>query len=348
MIYRGRDLNAVALWEQWCDFPPNFTGDGGGFSPLVICPNPEHNTDKRHFQVNLDKPLVHCFASCGISGTYERAISIITGCSEREARKELLKHARVGLGPRSKRKGRTPDGQVKRLQDEIPAPSLDYERYIPQAGMNYLSARGVGADEIVKWEIGWDPAERRIVIPAHDDRGIVRFLIKRAVSPKDFPKYLYWPEKALCGWGKTDILYGACRFDLKRVSSFGLVLVEGSLDTARIDSFGFPAGGILGTGLSEKQRGVINRTRPKRIFLMFDKDAAGVQNIWKAEAMLPKLPLFVCLYPKGKSDPQELTQEEAEYSIENALSLVRFKRRLPKRQARRKVTHGTAHSQTRS
>lgn len=306
------------------DFPPN-ANLSSGFAPLVVCPNPEHGTTKRHFQVNLDKPLVHCFAACGISGTYERAIAMIKGCNEKEARKFILQHTRISLGERSKRKLRSVSrGSQRRIDNSQGAVSLDYDRFIPAFGAEYLAERGIGPESISRYGIGWDEDERRIVIPAGDERGICRFLIKRAVRSKDWPKYLYWPE----GTSKTSLLFGACYLDRKQVSSEGLVLVEGSLDQITLGQYEIQAGAILGTGLSDRQAHIIDKLRPKRIFFMFDPDAAGYRNIKMAAAKLTKYPIFVCLYPRKGVDPNSLSRKEAEKALEKSISLVAFKRRV--------------------
>lgn len=325
MIYKGRDLDAVALWEEFVEWPAGakFSGE---FAPLVRCPG--NHSNKKHFQVNLEKPLVHCFALCGLSGTYEHAIAQIKGIDERAARKLIVQRTGIGLGGTpGKRTGRK-RGKREAVQEIV---SLDYERYIPEFGLDYLAARGVTSSGLARHEIGWDAEERRIVIPADDERGVRRFLIKRAVREKDWPKYLYWPEKELCGWGKTDILYGACHLDTAQVRSDGLVVTEGSFDKIRLDQHGLQATAILGTGLSDRQAQIIMTLRPKRIYLMFDKDAAGVRNVKAAAQQLTKLPIFVCLYPKAKSDPAQLTKEVSHRMLDNAISLVEFAARVEKK-----------------
>lgn len=326
MNYKGRRLDPVALWEEFVDFPPNMKATSG-FAPLVVCPNPEHGSNKKHFQVNLDKPLVHCFAHCGISGNYEQAIAKIKGVSEKEARKILIRHTRVELGPGSKRKTRGADGKVRTRDssdNQAPTDLGGFSTYLPPVALEYLSGRGIDASAISTWGIGWDEDDRRIVIPADDERGIARFLIKRATRDKDWPKYLYWPE----GTSKTSVLFGACKLDRKLVSSFGLVLCEGSLDAIRLQQMGLQATAILGTGLSDRQAQIIRALRPRRVYFMFDKDGAGIANIRLAAEKLTKQPIFVCLYPRGKSDPAELTKKEAKQIIEDAISINAFRRRL--------------------
>src|SRR5213078_4334045 len=145
----------------------------------------------------------------------------------------------------------------------------------------------------------WHIDEHRIVIPAHDENLHLRFLIKRALRPKDWPKYLY-----TAGFERTSLLFGAGFIDLGMVQSHGLILTEGSFDTIRLHQHGLAnATGILGTGLSEQKRRTISRMRPKRIYFFFDKDAAGVVNIEIAARLLRKYPLYVVRYPARRSDP---------------------------------------------
>lgn len=317
MRYRGQRLDAISLWEKYVDFPSKMPESG--FAPLVVCPNPDHNTTKRHFQVNLDQPTVHCFAGCGISGRYDKAIAMIEGCTEKEARKLIRQHTSVDLGGSilAKKKGR----KAVNLEREN---NLDYDRYVPQVAVEYLSGRGITADSISRFLLGWDMDSGRIVLPAHDERHILRFLIKRAIKPNDWPKYLYSEDSE-----KTSILYGACNFDLKQIESDGLVLVEGSLDAISMHQDGFRnTGGTLGTYLSRKQAQLISKMRPPCVYLMFDKDAAGYNAIRHAEKMLISERLKVCLYPSGRSDPAELTKDEKTRSIERAVSITKFNRRV--------------------
>jgi DNA primase len=78
-------------------------------------------------------------------------------------------------------------------------------------------------------------------------------------------------------------------------------------------------GGILGTGISDQQVKIVAKMRPRKIYLMFDKDTAGVRNIEIATQKLRRYPLYICRFPKGKKDPAELSRKEAMRSIERAV-----------------------------
>lgn len=336
MRYRGRQVDPIALWGKYVDFPHNLRIDGD-FLPKVQCPNPDHDTNKQHFQINVSQPTVHCFAGCGISGSYEHAICLIEGLYEKfkveeatddrekkrrrqrarnAAAKIILGHRMVGSVQHERRPRAADHGStaiVRRVDD------LAYETFLPQSARSILASRSVSSESIAQWELGWNSDELRIVIPAKDFEGRLKFLIRRATRPKDQPKYLYSE-----GVPKTSLLFGACMLDLALVRSFGLALVEGSIDTIINSQNGIPTGGILGTGISEAQCRVVAKVRPKKIFLMFDKDMAGVHNIEIASRKLRKYPMYVCRYPKGKLDPAELSREEAMRSIERAVPLMKW------------------------
>lgn len=341
MKYRGREIDPVRLWENYVDFPHNLEIDGK-FLSKVVCPNPEHDTTKRHFQINVTDGLVHCFAHCGISGTFEHALCVIHGFyqkhrvedaldnrekkrrterARKEARRIILRATTTGRSGVSLSKSST----VGKSQPITTVSDLGYETRIPPVGIEYLEGRGITSETIAAWELGWDADEKRIVIPAKDIDGHLRFLIKRAVTDRQWPKYLYTE-----GFPKTSLLFGACQIDPRMIRSDGLILVEGSLDAIWLWHLGFRnVCAILGTGISKKQAEIIARWRPRRIYFMFDRDTAGVRNIEIASIRLRKYPLFVCRYPKGKTEPDGLTRREADRVIARSLPISKFRQRYP-------------------
>lgn len=331
----------MRLWDKYVELPQRMdTNDI--YLPKVVCPNPDHDTMKRHFQINVRDGLVHCFAYCGISGTFEHAICVIEGLYEKynvegatdertrkarkaralkEARKIIAGTIRAGDTRATFTSPRNPSRDSRATEIARPADTLRYATFLPAKGREFLAQRGITSESISKWRLGWAPDEARLVIPAHDERDILRFLIRRAVRPKDQPKYLYTE-----GFPKTSLLFGACALDLGMVKSHGLVLVEGSIDTIVNHQNGLTnTGGILGTGISDAQVKIISRLQGlRRIYLMFDKDTAGVRNIEIAVRKLRKWPLFIVRLPKGKYDPAELTREEAWKEIERAVPATKW------------------------
>jgi len=337
MKFRGHDIDPLSFWANYVEFPHNTKEDGQEFSPLVLCPNPGHDNYKTPaFQINLRQATVHCFSRCGISGSYEHAVCTIEGLydkyrvneattlrekkirsdkAKREARRMILRGSKPSnVRVRSEKR---PVAKAKRKN------KLNYETFIPQYPQAYLRSRGITGHEISMWGIGWDSQEGRIVIPANDENGNLKFLIKRAIKDSQQPKYLYTE-----GVDKTSVLYGA---DTISPNPAGIILAEGAIDVIKLNKYGLPAVAILGTGISDQQVRIIGRLRPKMIFLMFDRDAAGVRNIEIAYEKLKGYPLHVCRFPRGKYDPAELTEREAERSIRNAIPILIWRKRVNER-----------------
>src|SRR5580765_8470081 len=158
--FRGREVDDIALWENYIEIPHGSEKETH-YWMKAVCPNPEHDTTKRHFQVNVQDGLVHCFAHCGISGTYLHAIQTVEGCNDREAKRIILGYAG------GKRK-RPVSNSSRPATDTVPTESLEYERYILPVGMEYLESRGITSTSIARFEIGWCPDTLRVVIPAKD------------------------------------------------------------------------------------------------------------------------------------------------------------------------------------
>lgn len=353
MIYRGRNIDPLSLWGEYVEFPPNMDTQDE-FAAKTVCPNPMHDTMKKHFQVNLRQPTVHCFASCGISGSFEHALSIVHGFYEdvrldeakdektrlqrkrkawRKARRLILKHARIPTGEERKsdfkrrRRSSTPEPAVA-------LPSLESFSYLPERARGYLSERGIRDRSISKFQLGYDPAERRIVVPVFDGNGKLRLVIKRAIREKDHPKYLYTE-----GVDKARFLYGLDKMDLGMIKSWGLVLVEGSIDAIITDqNTGKPVCAILGSALSEFQAEIIRRLRPRRLYCFFDKDLSGISALKSVHALLPTIPISVCRYPRGKNDPAVMSGREANRSFDRAVPIAVFNARVSR--SRRRITVG--------
>jgi len=316
MKYRGKEIDPIRLWENYVDFLPN-ADLTGPYLPLVFCPNPEHdNTRSPAFQINIRDGLVHCFSHCGISGTFVHAISMIEGCDERQARRIILSH-RGELTRLSARRGRP--RSTRPPTDTVP--DLAFSSYIPQAGLEYLEARGITGESIARWQIGWDENDLRLVIPVIDENAVVRLLIRRAVKTNQQPKYLYDPP----GVSKNSLLFGYGQIDRGLIRSRGIVLVEGSLDAVRLHQHGITnTVATLGTGISPVQCRLLSRLRPRRVYLFFDRDVAGIHGIELAASRLRKYPLYVVRYPSQRYDPAEFHRKEVRSAIDRAIPLSRF------------------------
>lgn len=327
MIYQGRAIDVLSLWGEFVDLPNGIEEPLPTFLPKVRCPNPEHDTHKHHFQINTKKPLVHCFANCGISGSYEHAISMILGISEKDAKKTIIRHSRAALKGEASafsngyRKTITGDDEIAKDQRALDGGKF---HWLPSEARKYLDRRGIDGPSKGKWQIGWDEEAERLVIPAYDLRRNFRFLIRQRIDGVPFGKYLYTK-----GATKTSLLFGACYLDREQLrSTKRMILCEGPLDAIRLHQLGFrTAVSILGTGISTPQVRLLDKIGPNRIYLFFDKDEAGLHNIEATRAAIRKIPLLVCRYPAGRSDPAEMTREEVDRALSRALTIHEFARK---------------------
>lgn len=353
MNFRGKQIDPIKLWSNYCNIKED---DEGTFLNLVHCPNPNHlNSRSPAFQVNVRKPMVHCFSGCGISGSYEHAVCIIEGIYDklkidladvspegkrrksaayREARKIIYRVSRsnekVSLSPEFKRIGNPKEVSAK----SIGQPRNDAEKdlgnysYLPKDILAYLDERGITASSRARWQLGYDEDQERLTLPVFDNRNRLQFVIRRAIKEKQRPKYLY-PLDSL----KTACLYGACNLDLDLVESEGLVVVEGAIDCIKLHQYGFRnTVAILGSSLSKKQLYEIVRINPKRVYLFFDKDAAGVWALEKAaKSLSPRYQVKIPLYPKGKDlDPGKLTKKQIENAFASSVSILQIRKKLAK------------------
>ena len=338
MRFHGRNIDPLSVWEQYVEFPPG-TQENDTFAPKTQCPNPDHDTLKKALPGEpVTEPRFTAFCplwnfrqlrTCHLrdrravweiqSGhgwcAYGTRQASVTEEPDRE-RENLRRNERAirqakkfihtktrpsnfTTKPRFIKKAAL-SGATKTLLTD----ALRYERFLPPLASDYLARREISDSAIAKWELGWDGDSKRLVIPARDLNGKLRFLIKRGILEKTQPKYLYTE-----GFPKTSLLFGACYINLGLVHSDGLIVVEGSLDTIHFHQCGLTnTGGILGTGISDDQVKIIMKLRPPRIILAFDRDEAGIRNIEIAARKLRKYPLYVMRYPSGRSDPQELTE----------------------------------------
>jgi hypothetical protein len=58
VIYQGRELDVLSLWDELVELPSNIGDPLPMFLDKTQCPNPDHQTHKRHFQINTSKPFV--------------------------------------------------------------------------------------------------------------------------------------------------------------------------------------------------------------------------------------------------------------------------------------------------
>jgi DNA primase len=291
----------------------------------------------------------HCFG-CGAHGD---AIGFVMQTSNRsfiEAVQSLAAEAGLDM-PRAEPSAEAADRRRLDLHAVLDAAGAFYARGLaaPEGAQAraYLARRGVTADSIATFGLGWsgdgrgalaaelaglgmtpsllleagllrageDGAPRgdlffnRLMFPIRDRRGRIISFGGRTLGDGQ-PKYLNGPETPL--FSKRRTLYG---LDLAREAvrkGATLVVVEGYMDVIALNQAGF-GGAVapLGTALTEEQLEELWRQSPCPV-LCFDGDAAGARAAARAVTVAlpllqPDKTLSIVTLPPGE-DPDTLVR----------------------------------------
>lgn len=341
----------------------------GGANLLGLCPF--HNEKSPSFTVSPTKQFYHCFG-CGAHGTALTFLMEHTGASFPEAVNTLA--SSVGMrvpedqprNPQQRAASQRRKEEVSRHQQMLDGAQTHYVAQLhasAQAGQ-YLKRRGLNADTIARFGLGWSGADRRglakvfpryedpllvesgLVIESEDGRRYDRFR-ERVMFPirnargnligfggriigKGEPKYLNSPETPLFSKGQE--LYGLWE-GRQGIRSEGCVLVvEGYMDVVGLAQHGLSnAVATLGTSTTPDHVKKLMRASDRIVF-SFDGDRAGRSAAWRAlNACLPLLRDDVSIrflfLPEGQ-DPdsyvQEFGQEAFRATLAEAMPLSRF------------------------
>lgn len=220
--------------------------------------------------------------------------------------------------------------------------------------LKYLQARGLDADEIRKFQIGYDPGKndlyqylkqqgisdqnmidayvirqgdygtydifsQRVTFPIHDFHGRPVGFTARAMNPQAKGKYINTSETDL--YAKRRLVYNAHRALHKARSSGKLYVCEGVMDVIAFDRAGIEnAVCTLGTACTEEQIGVMRRLAQQIIFC-YDGDDAGQNATWRAVTMARDagMDTAVVLNDTGK-DPDEIIRDGGKEALQELVS----------------------------
>ncbi len=317
---------------------------------------PFHDEKTPSFTVNEQKGFYHCFG-CGKGGRIFNFIMDIEQLSFVEAVKLLADKSGVVIAEES---------EVERLQRNDREVLLDLynkisnsftyilqEREEAEGARKYLVSRGIGADMIAQFAIGYAPADPswlhsfltarnyspeileksglfsrnhatyplftdRIMFPIRDTRGRVIAFGGRALDSGNSAKYINTPETIL--FRKRDNLFGFHQA-LNAIRKEGEVFVtEGYFDVVALTMSGIRnAVAPLGTAFTESQARLLKRYAG-RCVLFFDSDTAGMEAATKAIMILEKIGMESAVIDAGKSkDPASIVEDQGMEALQNVL-----------------------------
>ena len=182
-----------------------------------------------------------------------------------------------------------PEGFVSLCNKDLPMDSTDAFRY--------LSSRGIGRREILKWKIGYCKEGRyagRIIIPSFDVEGDLNYFIARS--------YVGHTRRYLNPPADRDLVFNELNIDWDEP----VVLVEGVFDAIAAGDNAIP---ILGSTLREQSRlfqAIAVHDTP--VYMALDYDAEKKAE-WIIKSML-KYDLEVHTVPIDEADVSEMGEKE--------------------------------------
>ena len=316
---------------------------------------PFHQEKSPSFSVSADKQIYYCFG-CHAHGNAIGFLMAHDRLSFPEAVTTLAEEAGIAL-PEDSPTGEQEDLRPLRaiLEKAVALYQSMVAEHLP--AQEYLRGRGLNADTIARFELGYaPPAARflsqrlgndassrrqllgaglvssrddgsvydrfrgRVIFPIRDGRGQMVGLGGRSLDGHE-PKYLNSPESAL--YHKGRVLYGLhqAKEGLRRAGR--VLLVEGYLDVITLHQAGIDyAVAASGTALGDSQLEMLFRAATE-VLLCFDGDNAGRNAAWRAVQMAPEhlregRLLRMLFLPDGE-DPDSLVRQHGSAAFESLL-----------------------------
>lgn len=299
------------------------------------------------FFVNIERNSYYCF-STGQGGDMFTFIEKMEGVDFKGALKILAEKAGVEI---VYEKGAAENkGKLDKLREAVARAEAIYVQHLTEesAAYQYARSRGLTAETIVDWRLGFAPEawralleslmgegyttkelidaglvkeadekrgtyydrfRNRLMFPIRDSAGRTVAFTGRAMDTNDQAKYLNSPESDL--FKKSEILFGMDRAKEAIRSRGFAILVEGQFDLVLLHQIGFTNTiALSGTALTPTHLSLIKRYADN-LMLALDADRAGLAASAKnAHAALASgMKVKAVRLPEGK-DPADIASED--------------------------------------
>jgi len=319
---------------------------------------PFHNERTPSFYVSPAKQFFHCFG-CGAHGSAVKFLMDYERLEFPDAVEELAQTLGMTVPREGGREG-APREDKTDLYALLDSSASWYQSELPKNtdAQAYCKKRGLDAETIQRFRIGWAPAgydgvikslgnserrlqllneagmvasseqgrkydrfRERLMFPILDRRGRVIAFGGRVLQAEQAPKYLNSPETPLFHKGRE--LFALWQVKQANTNLQRIVVVEGYMDVIALHQAGLPiAVATLGTATTPEHTEVLFRAAPDVVFC-FDGDRAGRAAAWKAlESALPRLrdgrQAYFLFLPDGE-DPDSLVRKEGKEGFEKRI-----------------------------
>lgn len=333
-----------------------------GKNYLGLCPFHKEKTPS--FSVLQDKQIFHCFG-CGEGGNVISFIMKYRNIGFVDAVRFLADRANIAIPEDNSKE----DMQKVSMRQKLYELNRETARFFyiklqnNSTALNYFKKRGIGADIIKKFGLGYAPAawdellkylkakgcadeflekaglvvrkdrggyydrfRNRVMFPVFDVRGRVIGFGGRVLDDSK-PKYLNSPETLV--FNKRNNLYGLNLAAAKNIDR-RIIIVEGYMDAIALHQYGISnAVASLGTALTREQAKLLKRYCDE-VIICYDADIAGQTATLRGLDILADAGCRVKILniPKGK-DPDEYIRSEGreafEQCIDNSMALIDYK-----------------------
>ena len=312
---------------------------------MGLCPF--HSEKTPSFSVNVSHQRYYCFG-CHATGDVLQFVQEIEHVSFYDALKSLAERYGVPIPRRSQYS----DEESRRRGVLFQMHELAQENFranlVSAAGEGaraYLARRGVTAETIEQFGLGYSDRSGRAIARLFDERGFARELIAesglvskrtdgsfydkfrnrlmfpihsekgktiafggRALTPEDEPKYLNSPETLI--YKKREVLYNLHRAKDAIRKEDRSILVEGYMDAISVTAAGLaPVVASCGTSLTPQQVQALKR-HSQNIVVNFDPDAAGGGGTERSLDLLLAEGMFIRIVElDGGLDPDEYSRQ---------------------------------------
>jgi DNA primase len=286
---------------------------------------PFHQERTPSFSVNRDMGLFKCFG-CGVGGDAFKFVMLTEGLSYPEAIRKLASRVNITIEEAKPEAVTAESRERQSLYQVMEDAARFYHRHLLESDeaapvREYLSKRGVNAETLEQFQIGFAPASgsalkdaarrkgwsleileksgllrrkeggsttfdhfwNRIMFPIWDAQGRIIAFGGRAQGDA-MPKYINSPETPI--YSKSRHLYGLFQGIAALRKSRHAVILEGYMDVAVCHQYGFlMTSATLGTALTPDHVRLLRRYA-ETVTLLFDPDSAGAQATLRGGELL--------------------------------------------------------------
>lgn len=287
----------------------NIQGNVSGEELRAKCPL--HQDSHPSFSLNIKSGMYNCFSRCG-GGDFHDLVKKVLGLNSLAAMEWINTNGTsIGTEHIVEDFVQVLYGEQEPLFEDKPSWLLQYESLQNNVMPQWFLDRGFTWETVNHWDIRCDPVLDFISIPVKWQGEIVGTVNRNKIKE---PKYENSQDLP-----RNDILFG----EISKAQSY-IIICEGALDCLWLWQNGYNATALLGTSFNSKRAKLLSEYGFGEVILALDNDEPGkeasqkIMFFLKQHWLLPQITRII--YPEGKKDPNDCSQEELKSIFINKIS----------------------------